>query len=121
MSVGIVVLDFQLLAEMRERVDIVAVIGLAVAPDVFDHLAPHAGIALDREIDFLQIDRGHLADVFELENFELEHEVAGLAVVGDADAEGSVDEAEAPEFFLAAAICALSASKYSVEGKLIAI
>ena len=75
-------------------------VGLAIAPDVFDHLAPHARVALDLEIDFLQVDRGHLADVFEVEDLELEHEVAGLAVDADADAEGRVDKPEPPEFFL---------------------
>src|ERR1700689_4481467 len=99
-TVGIVINNLQTLAEMRERVDVVRRVRLAVAPDILDHLAPHARVALDLEIDFLEIDRRHFADVFEVENFELEDEVAGLAVASDADAEGRVDETEPPEFFL---------------------
>src|SRR5258708_27841449 len=85
---------------MRERVDVVRRIRLAVAPDILDHLAPHARVALDLEIDLLQIDSRHFADVLEVEDFELEDEVASLAVNADADAEGRVDKAEPPEFFL---------------------
>ncbi len=52
-TVGIVVNNFQTLAEMRERVDVVRGVGLAVAPDVLDHLTPHARVAFDFEIDLL--------------------------------------------------------------------
>ena len=55
-TVRVVVNNFEPLAEMRERVDIVRRVGLAVALDIFDHLAPHAGVAFDFEIDLLEID-----------------------------------------------------------------
>ena len=96
---------------MREGVDIVMGIGLAVALDVLDHLAPYARVAFDRKIDFLQIDGGNFADILELEDLELENIVARLAIVGDADGEGGVDEAEREKCSCAATICPLSASK----------
>src|ERR1017187_340870 len=99
-TVGIVINNLQALAEMRQRVDVVGGVGLAVAPDVFDHLAPDLRVALDLKIDFLEIDRRHFADVLEIENFELKHEVARLAIDPDADAEGRVDKPQPPEFFL---------------------
>src|SRR5208283_1020385 len=99
-TVGIVINDLQSVAEMRQRVDIVCGVGLSVAPDVFDHLAPDPRVALNLKIDFLEIDCRHFTDVFEVENFELEDEVARLAVDADADAEGRVDKPQPAELFL---------------------
>src|ERR1019366_7035677 len=99
-TVGMVINNLQALAEMRQRVDVVGGVGLVVAPDVFDHLAPHLRVALDLKIDFLEIDRRHFADVLEIENFELEDEVARLAIDADADTEGRVDKPQPTEFFL---------------------
>src|SRR5579863_3674018 len=98
--VRIVVNNFQPLAKMRERVDIVRRVRFAVALDILDHLAPHPRVALDLEIDLLQIDRRHFADILEIENLELEHEVARLAVEPDADPEGRVDKPQPPELLL---------------------
>src|SRR5579862_1528482 len=85
---------------MRERVDVVMSVGLPVALDVLDHLAPDAGVALDGKIHLLQIDGGYLANVLELENLELEDVVVGFAIVRDANAESGVDEAEARKMLL---------------------
>src|SRR6266404_9741291 len=55
-TVRVVVNNFEPLAEVGERIDIVRGVGLAVALDIFDHLAPDAGVALDFEIDLLEVD-----------------------------------------------------------------
>src|SRR5215472_16188797 len=68
--------------------------------DILDHFLPHARITLDREVDLLGIDRIDLAHVLELEDLELEHEIALLAVAADSNAEGGIDKAQAPELLL---------------------
>src|SRR5262245_46954845 len=85
---------------MRERVDIVGGVCLAVAEDIFDHLPPHAGIALDREINLLWIDRFDFTDIPQLKDLELQDEVARLAVVSDSHAKLGIDKAEATKSLL---------------------
>src|ERR1700730_14568650 len=96
-TVRVVVNNFEPLAEMSERIDIVRGVGLAVALDIFDHLAPHASVAFDCEVDVLEIDFRDLFDILQIENFELENKVPGLAVGADADPTLGVDKPEAAQ------------------------
>src|SRR5258708_21203028 len=52
-TVGIVIDDLQPLTEMRQRIDVVRGVGLSVALDVLDHLAPDGCVALDSEVELL--------------------------------------------------------------------
>src|ERR1700688_1126160 len=114
-TVRIIVNNFEPLAEMRERVDIVRRVGLAVALDIFDHLAPDAGVTLDFEIDLLEVDLRDLFDVLQIENFELQNKVASLAVGADADPEFGVDKPEAAELFLVR--CHLGLERLEIFGR----
>src|SRR5882757_5179138 len=70
-TVRVVVNDLEPLAEVGERIDVMRGVGLTVALDIFDHLAPHAGVALDFEVDLLEIDLRDFFHVLQIENLEL--------------------------------------------------
>src|SRR6266446_2025354 len=114
-TIRVVVNDFEPLAEMRERIDIVRRVSLAVALDIFDHLAPHPALALDFEIDLLEIDIRDLFHVLQIENFELQNKVAGFAVSADADPELGVDKTKPAELFLVR--CHLGLERLEIFGR----
>src|SRR5215469_6237414 len=82
---------------MSQRVQIVRGVGFAITLDILDHLAPDCEVTLNREIESGEIKLGNLIHIFKFKDFEGEHEITCSPIMGDADTEGSVDEAQTPE------------------------